>query len=355
MSGKSTYLYQLALLVIMCQIGCHIPATGASIHIIHSLYLISPRLHYNMNQSQFDTELYDIIYVLTQLGSNNHTNNSLLLFDELGVSTNILDGISLVWSILENILQYHSCTTLIATHYMELCDLQQLYPAHVQNKHFDVSVTNSIVQYRYQLLSNEYLRTFDYGIYIAESCHILYDIIQQAKQLILYIKQKRQQSISHTSVHKYMQQQQCVIQLKQLKHTILTDDELKQKLTELGNKYLADIDIDNNKHMMIDDDNIECNTEIHTIPLQSISDDSITVHQHNNNLSANVQHQPLTEHSSTPSGTMDDEHNTTELSAIDHDSDADSNSSLSSVESFIIDDDTHNTSNDINNNSMITQ
>lgn len=120
MSGKSTYMRQVALITFMAHIGCFVPADSAEISITDRIFTrigASDDLAYG--QSTFMVEMVEVATILT-----NATNKSLLILDEIGRGTSTFDGLSIAKAVLEDITENIHCKTLFATHYHELTDLE---------------------------------------------------------------------------------------------------------------------------------------------------------------------------------------------------------------------------------------
>lgn len=120
MSGKSTYLRQTAILVIMTQIGSFIPATEANISIVDKIFTrIGASDNLYKGESTFMVEMNEVSNII-----NNATNDSLLILDEVGRGTSTFDGLSIAWAILEYLSKKIKSKTLFATHYHELTELE---------------------------------------------------------------------------------------------------------------------------------------------------------------------------------------------------------------------------------------
>ena len=119
MAGKSTYLRQIGLIVIMAQIGSFIPADYAKICIIDKLFTrVGASDNLSEGESTFLVEMQETANIL-----NNATDNSLILLDEIGRGTSTYDGLSIAWAITEFIHDSVRAKTLFATHYHELVEL----------------------------------------------------------------------------------------------------------------------------------------------------------------------------------------------------------------------------------------
>ena len=133
MGGKSTYLRQNALIVLMAHCGLFVPAKECQLPVMDALFArIGSGDNIAKNQSTFMTEMIEVANIL-----NNATKKSFIIFDELGRGTATYDGLALTKSILEYLVSKIGAKTLIATHYHELIQLEETHPG---VKNYSVSV-----------------------------------------------------------------------------------------------------------------------------------------------------------------------------------------------------------------------
>jgi DNA mismatch repair protein MutS len=133
MSGKSTYLRQIGLIVILAQIGSYVPADTAEIGLVDRVFTRVGALdNLARGQSTFLVEMVETANIL-----NNATERSLVLLDEVGRGTSTFDGLSVAWSVVEHINEHNCARTVFATHYHELTGMAEIYE-HIAN--FQVSV-----------------------------------------------------------------------------------------------------------------------------------------------------------------------------------------------------------------------
>ncbi|XP_030643259.1 mutS protein homolog 4 [Chanos chanos] len=189
MSGKSTYLKQVALCQIMAQIGSFVPAEYASFRIADQIFTrIGVDDDFETNSSTFMVEMKEISYII-----HNASDRSLIIIDELGRGTSTEEGIGICHAICEYLLKLKAFT-LFATHFLELCQLETLY-SNVENQHMQVQHSRSgesareTVVYTY-VLSRGCSGERSYGIRAAEMTAMSPSIIQEAKIIAAKINQK---------------------------------------------------------------------------------------------------------------------------------------------------------------------
>ncbi|XP_054653658.1 mutS protein homolog 4 [Dunckerocampus dactyliophorus] len=181
MSGKSTYLKQVALCQIMAQIGSFVPAEYASFRVADQIFTrIGVDDDFETSSSTFMLEMKEISYII-----HNVSGRSLIIIDELGRGTSAEEGIGICHSVCEFLLNLKAFT-LFATHYLELCQLESLYP-NVENQHMQVQHIRACdsggesVVYTY-LLSQGCSEKRHYGLKAAEMTSLPLSIIQEAKK-----------------------------------------------------------------------------------------------------------------------------------------------------------------------------
>jgi len=134
MAGKSVYIRQVAITMLMAQIGCFVPAEEAEISLVDNIFVRSGASDIiTAGLSTFMVEMVETANIL-----NNATNDSLVIMDEIGRGTSTYDGISLAWAIAEYLVENNGIKpkTLFATHYHELQKLEEKYPNEIKNYHF---------------------------------------------------------------------------------------------------------------------------------------------------------------------------------------------------------------------------
>ena len=193
MSGKSTYLCQIALMQILAQIGSFVPAEFASFRIADQIFSrIGSDDDIENNCSTFMLEMKEINYIV-----QNASGSSLVIIDELGRGTSADEGVGICHSVCEYLLCLKAFT-FFATHFMELTQLDRLYP-NVENCHFEVQRYYSEESKRDKVsythvLSKGQTKEKHYGIMLAEISTLPRTVVEEAKTLSLVIKDKRKSS-----------------------------------------------------------------------------------------------------------------------------------------------------------------
>jgi DNA mismatch repair protein MutS len=176
MSGKSTYIRQTAILVIMAQTGSYIPAQEAEIGLVDKIFTrIGAHDEILKGQSTFMVEMSETAGIL-----NNLSPKSLVILDEIGRGTSTFDGLSLAWGIAEY-LQKQKTRTLFATHFHELTVLAEDYPG-VKNYNVAVKEWNDEIVFLHKIIPGS--TDESYGIYVAKIAGIPKEVIQRSRQIL---------------------------------------------------------------------------------------------------------------------------------------------------------------------------
>lgn len=177
MSGKSTYMRQLALIVILAQIGSFVPASSASLPIFDKIFTrIGASDDLAGGKSTFMVEMIEAKNALVE-----STANSLLIFDEIGRGTSTYDGIALAQSILEYINNTIKCKTLFSTHYHELTKLENITEG-IKNIHVSAKEDHGKLIFLYKI--NEGPIEKSYGIHVAQLAQLPNDVINGANKIL---------------------------------------------------------------------------------------------------------------------------------------------------------------------------
>eukprot|EP01025_Chloroclados_australasicus_P049449 TRINITY_DN5631_c0_g1_i4.p1 TRINITY_DN5631_c0_g1~~TRINITY_DN5631_c0_g1_i4.p1 ORF type:complete len:252 (-),score=18.14 TRINITY_DN5631_c0_g1_i4:409-1164(-) len=201
MSGKSTYLRQVALVVIMAQAGCFVPAQFCSFTPFKGLMSrIGSSDNLESNSSSFMVEMQEMSYILE------HANErSLVIIDELGRATSTSDGIAIGWAMAEHLISI-GASCLFATHFQELCELAQIYP-NCALWQFDVNVTDDAMDFTWQLKQDAQQQVIHYGLRLAPSVGIPPDVINIAQQVVQQLEQEKHNQINRNPLQDLEQQQ----------------------------------------------------------------------------------------------------------------------------------------------------
>uniref|UniRef100_A0A8D0GST3 MutS protein homolog 4 n=1 Tax=Sphenodon punctatus TaxID=8508 RepID=A0A8D0GST3_SPHPU len=241
MSGKSTYLKQIALCQIMSQIGSFVPAEYSSFRIAEQIFTrIGMDDDIETNSSTFMKEMKEITYII-----KNSNDRSLIIIDELGRGTSTEEGIGICYAVCEYLLSLKAFT-LFATHFLELCHIDALYP-NVENNHFEVQHVRSSagnmekIAYTY-VLSKGHTEEKNYGLKAAEVSSLPPSIILDAKEITTRIaRQMLQQQRSTPEALQQRAMYHLATRLVQTaRNSRLDSDSLRIYLKGLKKKYDAD-------------------------------------------------------------------------------------------------------------------
>ncbi|MBW2470192.1 MAG: DNA mismatch repair protein MutS, partial [Deltaproteobacteria bacterium] len=187
MAGKSTILRQVALLVIMAQMGSFVPARKATIGIVDRIFTRVGALdNLSHGQSTFMVEMQETANIL-----NNAGERSLIIMDEIGRGTSTYDGLSIAWAVVEFLHDLHETgvKTLFATHYHELTELAQKKPR-VKNFNIAVKEWNDEIIFLRKLVEGATNRS--YGIQVARLAGIPDKVIERSKKILYRIENQEQ-------------------------------------------------------------------------------------------------------------------------------------------------------------------
>jgi DNA mismatch repair protein MutS len=182
MAGKSTFIRQVAVLVLLAQTGAYIPALSASIGLVDRIFTrVGASDDLARGQSTFMVEMNETANIL-----NNATPKSLIVLDEIGRGTSTFDGISIAWAVAEHLHNVVGARTLFATHYHELTDLASTLP---RVKNYSVAVR----EWKDQII---FLRKIvaggtdkSYGIQVARLAGLPQDVITRAREILLNLEE----------------------------------------------------------------------------------------------------------------------------------------------------------------------
>jgi DNA mismatch repair protein MutS len=183
MAGKSTYIRQTALIVLMAQIGSFVPAAEARIGVVDRIFTrIGSADDIGRNASTFMVEMIEIANIL-----NNATARSLIVLDEVGRGTSTFDGLALAWAIVEHVHDEIRARTLFATHYHQLTDLASRFKG-VCNLNVAVREWNDEIVFLHKIVAGGTDRS--YGIHVARLAGVPKEVIDRAREILADIEKE---------------------------------------------------------------------------------------------------------------------------------------------------------------------
>jgi DNA mismatch repair protein MutS len=225
MSGKSTYIRQTALLVIMAQAGSFIPAKDAQLGLVDRIFTrVGASDELVRGQSTFMVEMTETANII-----NNATEKSLVILDEVGRGTSTYDGLALAWAITEHIANKLKCRTLFATHYHELTELAELF-TNVKNCNVAVREWADEVVFLHKILPGGTDKS--YGIHVAKLAGVPKPIVERSKEILEELENTfaKEATSRHFAKHKTKQPPQDILFVQ--KHKSVLD---KLSTTDVNN------------------------------------------------------------------------------------------------------------------------
>ncbi|MDD3871187.1 MAG: DNA mismatch repair protein MutS [Bacteroidales bacterium] len=231
MAGKSALLRQTALIVLLAQIGCFVPADGAKIGLVDKIFTrVGASDNLSLGESTFMVEMTEAASII-----NNLSTRSLILFDELGRGTSTYDGISIAWSIVEHIHEHPKARakTLFATHYHELNEMERSF-TRVKNYNVSVMEADNKVIFLRKLVRGGSEHSF--GIHVARMAGMPRSIVNRAKEILRELEQSHRKELIQEPVRELAGHREGM----QLSFFQLDDPVLKQIRDEISK-----LDVDN--------------------------------------------------------------------------------------------------------------
>nr|WP_319399636.1 DNA mismatch repair protein MutS [uncultured Carboxylicivirga sp.] len=231
MAGKSALLRQTAIITLMAQIGCYVPAESATIGVVDKIFTrVGASDNISLGESTFMVEMNEAASIL-----NNLTKRSLVLFDELGRGTSTYDGISIAWSIVEYIHENKKAgaKTLFATHYHELNEMEKTYK---RCKNYNVSVKevdNKVIFLRKLVPGGS---NHSFGIHVARMAGMPKSVVKRANSILSDLERSNRQGDLNKPIDDISNNREGM----QLSFFQLDDPVLKQIRDEI-----ADLDVNN--------------------------------------------------------------------------------------------------------------
>ena len=237
MSGKSTYLRQTALIVLMAQMGSFVPASSAKIGLVDRIFTrIGAQDEIHAGQSTFMVEMIEAANIL-----HHATARSLLILDEIGRGTSTYDGVSIAWGMIEYIHNHPQlrAKTLFATHYHELTQLADLLPG-VRNYNVAVSEADNKVVFLHKIIPGGADRS--YGIHVAQLAGLPAPVVQRANEIMAELEKTSGRAVKmdlHAAQQAalFPETSPLLDELKDLDINALSPIEALNKLFEWQRKY----------------------------------------------------------------------------------------------------------------------
>jgi len=192
MGGKSTYMRQTALIVLLAHIGCYVPATSATIGLVDRIFTrIGASDDLASGRSTFMVEMTETANIL-----HNATDKSLVLLDEIGRGTSTYDGLSLAWACAEMLALKTKAFTLFATHYFELTMLAEQIPT-LANVHLDAMEHDDNIVFMHAVQEGAASKSF--GLQVAQLAGVPKMVIKRAKQRLTELEQQQSPTLLNAS------------------------------------------------------------------------------------------------------------------------------------------------------------
>lgn len=253
MAGKSVYIRQVAIIVLLSHIGCFVPAQSAHISVTDRIFVRSGASDViTSGLSTFMVEMVETAYIL-----NSATDKSLIVMDEIGRGTSTYDGISIAWAVVEYLVNHFQSPpkTLFATHYHELTDLENAFPQKVKNFHMVVTEEKGEPVFLHTILKGGASHSF--GVSVAKLAGIPLPVIERARELLKNLESrsvKEIQDIPSESVWEHsdpVAQKLLVKEIGNIDIANMTPLEALQKLSNLKEKVTI---LTTEKHSYLDID-----------------------------------------------------------------------------------------------------
>ena len=192
MAGKSTYMRQVAIIILMAQIGCFVPANEADISIVDRIFTrIGASDNLSQGDSTFMVEMNEVANII-----KNATENSLIILDEVGRGTSTYDGLSIAWAVVEHIVNNINAKTLFATHYHELTQLQDKF-SKIRNLTMSAKENGEEIIFLRKVIKGSTNKS--YGIQVARLAGVDKDVINKANEVLNTIEMSHAINITKIS------------------------------------------------------------------------------------------------------------------------------------------------------------
>lgn len=229
MAGKSTYMRQVALIVLMAQIGSFVPCDDADICIVDRIFTrVGASDDLATGQSTFMVEMSEVANIL-----NNATDKSLLILDEIGRGTSTFDGLSIAWAVLEHIAERIGARTLFATHYHELTEIEGKIDG-VNNYCVEIKDNGDDIIFLRKIIKGG--ATSSYGIHVAKLAGIPGRVIDRANEILEILNvcdATKTSNINIQNLDEKNEDEEDFYYNASTKRTILFVDELEKEFKSL--------------------------------------------------------------------------------------------------------------------------
>lgn len=229
MAGKSTYMRQVAIITLMCQIGSFVPASKANISVVDKIFTrIGASDDLAGGKSTFMVEMWEVSNIL-----KNATENSLVLLDEVGRGTSTYDGLSIAWSVIEYICKNKNlrCKTLFATHYHELTKLEGEIHG-VRNYSVAVKEVDNNIIFLRKIIEGGADQS--YGIEVAKLAGIPDEVINRAKEILETLEMESSKdnldlALKEVNASKEEMKEASIEASYEVKETLVEEDKIEIK------------------------------------------------------------------------------------------------------------------------------
>lgn len=229
MAGKSTYMRQVAIITLMCQIGSFVPASKANISVVDKIFTrIGASDDLAGGKSTFMVEMWEVSNIL-----KNATENSLVLLDEVGRGTSTYDGLSIAWSVIEYICKNKNlrCKTLFATHYHELTKLEGEIHG-VRNYSVAVKEVDNNIIFLRKIIEGGADQS--YGIEVAKLAGIPDEVINRAKEILEKLEMESSKdnldlALKEVNASKEEMEEASITSSYEVKETLVEEDKIEIK------------------------------------------------------------------------------------------------------------------------------
>lgn len=197
MGGKSTYMRQNALIIIMAHAGCYVPAKSADIGLVDRIFTrIGASDDLSGGRSTFMVEMHETANILNNAGMH-----SFVIMDEIGRGTSTFDGLSIAWAAALHLVEHNKSMSLFATHYFEMTELAE-QNTHIGNLHLSAEEHNQHIVFLHRV--EEGAASQSYGIQVARLAGVPRRVLQNAEKKLAELEYESQYSEENLSYHKQM-------------------------------------------------------------------------------------------------------------------------------------------------------